>query len=221
VEPIADRLVVDDGGDPAAVVVARHRVRLALVASLQLLSPRQRAALLLADVLELPAAEIASLLATTVPAVKSLLQRGRARLSEAGVVEDAIEDPADDQARLALDAYIAAFEHSDMDALERLLADSVAIEMTGTTTWFSGKATCVPYLAAQAIGRPGEWRMRPLHVNGQLGAAAYRRNAAGSYEPFAVVVLAITPDARLARISLFADVTLFGQFELVLPSPTA
>ncbi|MGA2828141.1 MAG: hypothetical protein ABSF03_18715 [Streptosporangiaceae bacterium] len=106
-----------------------------------------------------------------------------------------------------------------MAALERLLAEDAALEMTGTTTWFSGKATCVPYISAFAIGSPGDWEMVGLHANGQLGAAAYHRGDDGGYHPFAIVILATTA-THLKRISLFADPALFTRFDLpaVLPA---
>jgi RNA polymerase sigma-70 factor (ECF subfamily) len=118
-----------------------------------------------------------------------------------------------------LDRYMAAFAQSDFAALERLLAEDASLEMTGTATWFSGKATCAPYLRAFAIGSPGDWKLAGLHANGQLGAAAYRRGADGAYRPFAVVVLATTA-THLKRISLFTDPALFTCFDLpaVLPS---
>jgi RNA polymerase sigma-70 factor (ECF subfamily) len=213
-EPVPDRLVVDERGDPAEVVAARHSVRLALVAGLQVLPPRQRAALLLCDVLALPAADAAELLDVSVPAVKSLLQRARARLAEVSLTDDDLAEPSDDGARRVLDRYLAAFEQSDMAAIEQLLADDTVLEMTGTTTWFSGKRACVPFIAAQAIGRAGDWRMLPLSANGQLGAAAYHRGDDGAYHPFAVVVLAATAAAYLTRISLFADPALFPHFDL-------
>jgi len=87
------------------------------------------------------------------------------------------------------------------------------LEMTGTSTWFSGKATCAPFIAAQAIGRPGDWAMVALRVNGQLGAAAYHRDADQVYRAFAIVVIATTR-TTLNRISLFGDPALFGHFEL-------
>jgi RNA polymerase sigma-70 factor (ECF subfamily) len=211
-EPIPDGLVIDAGGDPAEMVVARQKVRLALVAGSQLLPPRQRAAFLLCEVLALPAAEAAAVLELSVAAVKSLLQRARARLADAELSDDDLAEPTDEGARSVLDRYLAAFERSDMDALVELLADEAELEMTGTTTWFSGKATCVPYIAAQAIGRSGDWRMLPLHVNGQLGGAAYHR-AGRDYQPFAIVVLGTTA-THLTRISLFADPGLFTSFDL-------
>jgi len=97
--------------------------------------------------------------------------------------------------------------------MERLLADDAVLEMTGTTTWFSGKATCVPFLATQAIGRAGDWRMVPLRANGQLGARAYHLADDGGYHAFAVVVLATT-STHISRITLFADPALFAPFDL-------
>ena len=87
------------------------------------------------------------------------------------------------RARVLLDRYMAAFEQSDMAAIERLLADDAILEMTGTATWFSGKATCVPFIAAQAIGQAGDWRMVPLHANGQLAVAAYHLDDGDATNP--------------------------------------
>jgi RNA polymerase sigma-70 factor (ECF subfamily) len=217
-EPVPDRLVTSEAGNPADIVVARHSVRLALVAALQFLPPRQRAALILCDVLSLTPADAAKVLDVSVAALKSLLQRARARLAKEPLSLEDLAEPSDKGARHVLDQYMAAFEQSDMAALERLLADDAELEMTGTTTWFSGKATCVPYIASFAIGSPGDWTMVPLHANGQLGAAAYHRADDGAYHPFAIVVLATTA-THLRRISLFTDPALFTRFDVpaVLP----
>jgi RNA polymerase sigma-70 factor (ECF subfamily) len=212
-EPVPDRLAVDERGDPAEVVAGRQSVRLALVAGLQVLPPRQRAAFILCDVFALPAADAAELLDVSVVAVKSLRQRARARLAEVSLTDDGLAEPTGDAARRVLDRYLAAFEQSDMAAIERLLTDDAVLEMTGTTTWFSGKATCVPFIATQAIGRAGDWRMVPLLANGQLAAAGYHRGDDGAYHPFAVVVLATT-STHVTRISLFADPALFPRFDL-------
>jgi RNA polymerase sigma-70 factor (ECF subfamily) len=212
-EPIPDRFVVDELGDPAEVVAMRQGVRLALIAGLQLLPLRQRVALILCDVLAWPAADAAELLDVSVVAVKSLLQRARARLADVSASDDNLAEPTDAGARRIVDRYVAAFEQSDMAAIERLLADDAVLEIAGSTTWFSGKATCVPYIAAQAIGYEGEWRIVPIGANGQLAGAAYRRGDDGAYHAFAIVVLATT-SVHLTRISLFADVGLFAYFEL-------
>jgi RNA polymerase sigma-70 factor, ECF subfamily len=129
------------------------------------------------------------------------------------VSDEQLAEPTDEGARVLLDHYMAAFEQSDMAAIERLLADDAILEMTGTATWFSGKAACVPFIAAQAIGQAGDWRMVPLHANGQLAVAAYHLDDGGRYQPFAIVVVATTL-THFTRISLFAEPTLFGRFGL-------
>ena len=212
-EPVPDRLVIDELSDPAEVVAARHGVRLALVAAFQLLPPRQRAALLLCETLDLPASEAAEVMQVSVAAVKSLLQRARARVASAAVSDADLAEPTDEGARRVLDQYMAAFERSDQAAIKRLLADDAVLEMTGTSTWFSGKATCEPFIAARAIGRPGDWVMLPLRANGQLAAAAYYRGADQVHRAFAIVVLATTR-TQLRRITLFGDPGLFERFGL-------
>jgi RNA polymerase sigma-70 factor (ECF subfamily) len=212
-EPAPDRLVIDERADPAEVVAARQRVRLALVAGIQVLPPRQRAAFIVCDVLSVPAAEAAEMLGVSVAAVKSLLQRARARLAEVSLTDEGLAEPTDDGARRVLDRYLAAFEKSDLAELERLLADDAVLEMTGTTSWYSGKATCIPFIAAQAIGRAGDWRMLPLRACGQLAAGAYHLGSDQAYHPFSVVVLATT-STHITRISLFAQPALFTSFGL-------
>ena len=212
-EPVCDDLVLDERADPAEVTAVRQTVRLALVAAAQILPPRQRAAFFLCDVLARPNAEAAAVLDISVGALKSLLQRARARLEQRTVTEEELAEPTDRRARRVLDRYMAAFERSDMAAIERLLADDAILEMTGTATWFSGKATCVPFIAAQAIGQAGDWRMVPLHANGQLAVAAYHLGDDATYHPFAVVVVATTL-THLTRISLFAEPALFASFGL-------
>ncbi len=215
IEPIPDRLALDERADPAEVAAARQAVRLALVAAAQILPPRQRAAFFLCDVLGQSAAEAAAVLGVSVAALKSLLQRARARLKEQIVTDEELAEPSDERARMIIDRYMAAFEQSDMEAVERLLADDAILEMTGTTTWFSGKATCLPFIATQAIGSAGDWRMLPVRANGQLAVAAYHLGADDVYQPFAIVVLA-TSFTHLTRISLFAQAALFGRFGLPL-----
>src|SRR5579863_6786803 len=157
------------------------------MAAFQLLPPRQRAALILCETLELPAAEAAEALQVSVPALKSLLQRARARVASAAVTDADIAEPTDEAANRVLDQYMAAFERSDSAAIKRLLADDAVLEMTGTSTWFAGNATCGRFIVAQAIGQPGDWMMRPLRANGQLAAAAYHRGPDQTYHAFAIV----------------------------------
>jgi RNA polymerase sigma-70 factor (ECF subfamily) len=97
--------------------------------------------------------------------------------------------------------------------MERLLADDAILEITGTTSWYSGKSTCVPYIAAQAIGQLGDWRMLPLRACGQLAAGAYHKGSDQAYHPFSIVVLATT-STHITRISLFTQPGLFPSFDL-------
>jgi len=195
-EPIPDALVTPESADPGAIVAEREWLRLALIASLQYLPPRQRAVLLLREVLGFPAAEVASMLGTSTVAVKSTLQRARARLDEVAPAPERVIEPTGTRARELLGQYMAGFENADTTALEKALRADAAIEMVGTRTWFSGRATCLRYLA-HVIGSPGDWRMIPTLANGQPAAAARYRGSA-----FGLGVLTVTP-AGIARITVF------------------
>jgi RNA polymerase sigma-70 factor (ECF subfamily) len=201
VEPIPDARVVSEAADPAEVVAAGEGLRLALIASLQYLAPRQRAVLLLREVLGFPAAEVAAMLGISTAAVKSALQRGRARLGEAAPEPGQLVEPADPRAREQLALYIAGFEHADMAALEKALRVDAQIEMVGTLTWFSGRLTCLRYLA-RVVGRPGDYLMTPTVANGQPAAAAYQRGDDGRYQAFGLGVLTVTGDG-IAKITVF------------------
>ncbi|TDD03458.1 sigma-70 family RNA polymerase sigma factor [Nonomuraea diastatica] len=200
-QPIPDSLVTPQTDDPAAIVAARERLRLALIAGLQYLPPKQRAVLLLRDVLGFPAAEVAAMIGTTTPAVKSALQRARVRLDEVAPGRERLSEPTDPHTRALLEQYVAGFENADIKALELALRTDAAIEMVGTTTWFAGLDTCLCYLA-QVIGTPGNWRLTPTLANGQLAAAAYLRDADGTHRAFGLGVLATTPQG-IARITVF------------------
>jgi len=184
----------------------------ALIASLQYLPPRQRAVLVLRDVLAFPATEVAVMLGTTTASVKSALQRARARLEELAPAADQITEPAAPQARALLDQYIAAFENADAAALERLLVHDATLEATPLRTWFAGHNNCVSFLRNYILGAPGDWRMLATSANGQPAAAAYTRDQHGAYQPYGIVVLTVT-SAGIRRVSSFGDpglVTVFG-----------
>ncbi len=196
-EPVPDALVTPESEDPAVIVAAREWLRLALIASLQYLPARQRAVLLLREVLGFRAAEVASMLSTSTTAVKSTLQRARARLDEVALAPEQIIEPTEPRALELLGQYIAGFENADTTALEKALRADAAIEMVGTRTWFSGRTTCLRYLA-HVIGSPGDWRMARTLANGQpAGIARYRDSAYG------LGVLTVTPTG-IARITVFA-----------------
>ena len=187
--------------DPADVVTAREGVRLAFIAGLQVLPPRQRAVLLLRDVLAFSAAEAGEALDLTVPAVKSALQRARARLDEAAPRRDEVLEPTSPRARELLAEYMAAWEAADAEAFRKVLRADAAIEPVGSRTWFAGRDTCVAF-AAPSMGEPGDWRMVATTANAQPAAAAWFRG-----QPFGLAVLTPTADG-IAAVTLFPDPSL-------------
>ena len=214
-QPLPDALLDAVPADPAAEVASRAGTRLALVAALQYLSARRRAMLILHDVLEWPAAQVAELLDTTTTAVNSGLRRARARLAHALPAEDELAEPADPGQRALLDRFAAAFENADASALADLLAEDVALEMPPVLTWFTGRQAVVRFLAGRQplFTVPGQVRMVPVTANGQPAFAAYLRDDDGGYRAHAVMLLAITP-AGIARIVIFLEPRLFALFGL-------
>ena len=212
IEPMPDALVTVESDDPASITAAKQGLRLALIASLQYLPPRQRAVLVLREVLSFSTEEVADILELTPAAGQSLLQRARARLDEGTPAIDRVREPTHAEAKAVLDRYIAAFVSSDATAIEQLLAKDATLEMTPSLTWFAGKTTCAPYIIARALGSPGEWRMVPTSANGQPAAIAYRRQADGTHHPFGVAVLTVRP-TELARIVVFSGATIVERFE--------
>jgi RNA polymerase sigma-70 factor, ECF subfamily len=211
-QPAPDAMLIPDSPDPAAIIAAREGLRLALIASLQYLPPRQRAVLVLREVLAFPAAEVAVVLGTTTASVKSALQRARARLGELALAEAQITEPTAPRAQALLDQYIAAFENADAAALERLLLEDATLEATPLRTWFKGRNTCVPFLRDHLLGAPGDWRMLATSANGQPAAAAFTRDQHGNYQPYGICVLTVT-DAGIRRIVSFGEpglVSVFG-----------
>jgi len=207
--------------DPAAVVTSRESIRLALIASLAHLPAQQRAVLLLRDVLAFPAAEVAAMLDISVTAVKSALQRARARMQDVAPSANEVIEPTEPRARELLEQYMAAFENADAGLLEQALRHDAALEMVGSRTWFAGRATCLPYLAG-VVGVHGDWRMTPIAANGQPAAAAYRRDDDGVLRAFGIAVLDMTATG-ITRIVVFGDpglVTLFG-LSLIFEGATA
>jgi RNA polymerase sigma-70 factor, ECF subfamily len=142
------------------------------------------------------------MLSTTTTAVKSTLQQARARLDEVGPVPEAVTEPTEQRARELLRQYIAGFENADTASLEKALRADAAIELVGTRTWFSGRVTCLRFLA-HVIGSPGDWLMFPTTANGQLAAITYYRDGEGTYHALGAAVLTAT-DADIVRITVFA-----------------
>lgn len=209
-QPLPDAWIASASKDPAAAVVARESVRLALIASLQYLPARQRAIFLLREVLAFSAEEVAELLGTSTAAVKSGLQRARARMSELEPEPEALLEPTDPRARELLDGYIAAFERSDAALLIEVLRADATLEATPFRDWQAGRVRCIHLLATYLFGAPGDWRMLATIANGQPAAAVYRRDA-GVLRASDIVVLAPTKTG-VSRVVAFHDPALVEMF---------
>src|SRR5579862_4039493 len=154
-QPFPDALLAAEDEDPAAVASARVGIRLALVAALQYLPARQRAVLILRDVLEWPAAEVADLLGTTTTAVNSALRRARAQIAQALPAEDELAEPAEPGQLALLDRFAVAVENADASALAELLREDAALEMPPLLTWFSGRPAVARFVASHLLTEPG------------------------------------------------------------------
>jgi RNA polymerase sigma-70 factor, ECF subfamily len=211
-QPLPDALVPEDQ-DPAAVSASRAGVRLAFVAALQYLSARQRAMLILRDVLEWPAADVAELLGTTTTAVNSGLRRARAQLAQAMPIEDELAEPGDAEQRATLERFAAAIEAADAGALAELLRADAVLEMPPFLTWFAGRDVVVGFVGSHLLTAPGDLRLVPVTANGQPAFAVYGRRQDGTYHAHALQVLTLTATG-IARIVAFSDASRFSSFGL-------
>ncbi len=208
-QPIPDFLFTTAPADPATVVMERQTMRLALVGALQQLPPRQRAVLILRDVLQWRTAEVAELLEMTTAAVNSALQRARA---QAPVSQDELTEPAEPQQRALLDRYVTAFETADVDQLVAVLTEDARWEMPPITTWFEGRDTILAFLAKQ-MRVVGPVVVVAASANGQPAFAVYARGGEGAYRPHALHVLTLTTEG-VGRIVAFHGASLFPLFGL-------
>jgi RNA polymerase sigma-70 factor (ECF subfamily) len=212
-QPFPNALLAGAHEDPAAVAVSRAGIRLAFVAALQCLSARQRAVLILRDVLELPAAEVADLLGTTTTAVNSGLRRVRAQLAQLLPAEDELAEPAEPDRRALLERFAAAIENADVSGLAELLREDVELEMPPLLTWFAGRQAVVRFLPGNLLTGPGQLRLVPVMANGQPAFAVYRHERDGAYHAHAVLVPVVTTTG-IARIIAFQNPGLFASFGL-------
>jgi RNA polymerase sigma-70 factor (ECF subfamily) len=212
-QPLPDALLAGEHQDPAAVAVSRAGIRLAFVAALQYLSARQRAVLILRDVLEWPAAEVADLLGTTTTAVNSGLRRARAQLARALPVEGELAEPAEPDRRALLERFAAAIENAEVNAMAELLREDIALEMPPMLTWFAGRPTVLRFVASNLFTEPGRVRLVAAMANGQPAFAVYERERDGTYGAHAVMVLTVSV-AGIARIVTFRNPALFESFGL-------
>ncbi len=199
-EPAPDALVVPDG-DPAEVAVARETVRLAFVAALQQLPPRQRAALILCEVLRWQASEAAELLETSVASINSALQRARATLA-ATDTEAAAARPLADSDRELLERYVTAFERYDMEALTALIREDSIQSMPPYDLWLRGREHLFAWWLGPGIGCRGSRVLPAPAANGAPTFGQYKVDPAGGYAPWALQVLRLS-DAGIAEITFF------------------
>jgi RNA polymerase sigma-70 factor (ECF subfamily) len=201
VEPVLDRQVLPEDADPAERAVARESIRLAFVAALQHLPPRQRAVLLLREVLRWKADEVAQLLDTTVASVNSALQRARATLAEVGGRPQ--PRPLDEDHRALLERYLDAFERYDIDAFVRLLHEDATQHMPPYEMWLRGAGDIGAWMLGPGSECRGS-RVFPVEANGCPAVAQYRRRPDGGHAPWALHVLEVR-DGRVAGITSFLD----------------
>jgi RNA polymerase sigma-70 factor (TIGR02960 family) len=202
-------------GDPADAAAAKAGLRLAFVAALQVLPARQRAILILREVLDWPAADVAAVLDTTVAAVNSGLQRARARLEAGRLVPDRVSEPTEAERRAALDRYVEAFERADVAALTRLLTEDVVLEMPPVLNWYVGRELYARFMDRVFTMRGNQWKAVPISANGQPGLAAYVPGDGGAFQAHSLQVLTIR-GGTVAHNVVFADTALFTAFELPL-----
>jgi RNA polymerase sigma-70 factor, ECF subfamily len=200
--------------DPSVVVGSRESVRLAFVAALQHLSPRQRAVLVLREVLQWKAAEVAEAIGTSTAAVNSLLQRARSQLEAAGPSsEDRLVAPDSTDAQDRLTRYIVAFEAYDIDRLAELFTSEAIWEMPPFVGWYQGPQAIATLIHQQCPAEaPGDMRLLPLTANGQPAAAMYMRDGE-HHRPFQLHVLDMHADG-VSHVVAFLDTTLFAKFGL-------
>ncbi|MGH2751030.1 MAG: sigma-70 family RNA polymerase sigma factor [Actinomycetota bacterium] len=213
IQPVPDASVLPHDGDPAELAVARETIRLAFVAVLQHLPPKQRAVLILREVLRWKAGEVAELLGTTVTSVNSALQRARSTLATREADASDSYRPMDDEQRALLTRYVDAFERYDLESLTSLLHEDATLSMPPYELWLQGHAEISRWLLGHGIGCRGS-RLVATVANGSPAFGQYRPAPEGGHEPWALQVIEIS-DGWIRGINSFLDTaTLFPQFGL-------
>jgi RNA polymerase sigma-70 factor (ECF subfamily) len=203
IEPVPDGLVVAEG-DPADVAVARDTIRLAFVAALQHLPPRQRAVLILCEVLRWQASEVAELLESSVASVNSALQRARATLAATEVSPDHASTELDEASRELLARYVTAFEQYDIEALTSLIQEDATQSMPPFDLWLRGRDDIFTWWFGPGIGCKGSKVVPTVSANGSPAFGQYKPSEDGGYEPWALQVLELE-DGKIAELTFFLD----------------
>jgi RNA polymerase sigma-70 factor, ECF subfamily len=214
IEPVPNGMVADDG-DPAEVAASRETIRLAFVAALQHLPPRQRAVLILCEVLRWKAAEVAELLDTSVASVNSALQRARATLDASKVTPADVVPQLDEADRELLARYVTAFERYDMDELTSLIREDATQSMPPYELWLHGREDILAWWVGRGAGCRGSKVIPTVSANGSPAFGQYKPSETGSgYDPWALQVLEIA-DGEIVELTFFLDTeTIFPLFGL-------
>ena len=215
VEPIPDERVLPLDGDPAEVAATRETIRLAFITALQHLPARQRAVLILREVLRWQASEVAELLDTSVASVNSALQRARATLAERHVDEAEVRTPdlsGDPDQRALLARYVDAFERYDIPSLVALLRDDAIMSMPPYDFWLTGPEEMATWFLGHGIGCKGS-RLVATSANGCAAFGSYRVDPEGGHKPWAIQVVETSGD-RITAVHNFLDTSLFAFFGL-------
>jgi RNA polymerase sigma-70 factor, ECF subfamily len=213
IQPIPDGRAMKPTEDPAEVTESRETIRVAFIAALQHLPARQRAVLILREVLRWKASEVAELLDTSVVSVNSALQRARATLAASDVADSDVRMPEDDEQRALLARYVDAFERFDIDALVSLLHDDATMSMPPYELWLEGADELRKWLLGAGSGCRGS-RFEAVEANGSPAFAQWRPSGpGGSFEAWAIHVLRVS-DGRISGIDFFVDPDLFPLFDL-------
>lgn len=212
IEPIPDACALPSDADPSELVVLRQSIRLAFVAALQHLPPKQRAALLLTEVLGWSAAEVADSLDTSVAAVNSALQRARATLATLDFTQD--RAPLSDTQSTLLERYVHAFERYDVVALTQLLHQDATLSMPPYALWLRGHESIRTWLLGRGSGCRGS-RLVPTSACGSPAFGQYRPSGPGGrHQPWALIVLELSGDRIVAMNSFLDTEALFPRFGL-------
>ena len=213
IEPIPDGHALPADSDPAELAIARETIRLAFVAALQHLPPRQRAVLILREVLRWKASEVAQLLDASVASVNSALQRARSTLASSGVTATDTLQPMDEEQRALLARYVDAFERYDLDGLTALLHEDATQSMPPYELWLRGHAEIRRWLLGAGIGCRGS-RLVPTVANGSPAFGQYRPSPGGGHEPWALQLLEISAGRIIAMTAFLDTARLFPLFGL-------
>jgi RNA polymerase sigma-70 factor (ECF subfamily) len=215
-EPVPDAMVgATQAAGPEAAAEARESIRLAFIAALQHLPARQRAVLILRDVLRWKAAEVAEALETSTAAVNSALQRAHAQMEKvqaSGVDRDTAAEPTPEQ-KAMLERYVQAFWDKDIDAIVSMLTQDAIWEMPPFAGWYQGAANIGRLIDTQCPGGVHDMRMVPTLANGQVAYGLYMRHEDGGFRPFHLQVLTLDGD-RVTHVGAFFGEHVFGTFGL-------